>query len=159
MLDDQAEATAATRSVILPIVHEVPAPDPLVVESARARLAERYAENPGQDPGHPAVAPADDVRAVVAVIESASGAGMTRADALDIGASLVLLCNLRVALDRIETDLLDATEDGGLTWDLVAAIMGIPVAAVLHYHAALRARRALRLVEPGGGPVTRSGHG
>jgi len=52
-----------------------------------------------------------------------------------------LLCNLRAGLDQLEADLLDATENVDLTWDVVAAIMGIPVTAARHHRAALRARQ------------------
>ena len=45
---------------------------------------------------------------------------------LDLGASLVLLGNLRLYLDALEADLLDAATQLGMSWDLIAAIIGIP---------------------------------
>ena len=45
---------------------------------------------------------------------------------LDLGASLVLVGNLRLCLDAVEADLLGAASDLGMSWDLIAAILGIP---------------------------------
>ncbi len=42
------------------------------------------------------------------------------------GASLVMVGNLRFYLDSVEADLLDAATDLGMSWDLIAAILGIP---------------------------------
>jgi hypothetical protein len=161
MLDDYADAIAVPESMISPAPQRVPDPDLLVVESARVRLAERYAAPAGQhrlqppaagEPGQPPAAaaddglllpadPTDDVRAVIAVIKATGVRGADQADALDVGASLVLLLNLRGYLDRLEADLLDTIENVGLTWDVIAAIMGIPAAAAQRHHAVLRARR------------------
>ena len=226
MLDNHVEVIAALDDGALPAgaipaLHDLPVPDPVVVESARLRLADRHspaprrastqAPNPTQasrTPAHPAEAnrtpaepaktgrtpadpaeanrtpadpaeaawipansadavqapydpaeawppagpagawppddPAEDVRAVIAVTQAASGRTANPADALDVGAGLVLLCQLRLRLDQLEADLLDTAEGTGLNWDVIAAIMAIPVAAAQRRHAALRTRRDLR---------------
>ena len=179
MLENHVEINAAPDAGALP---GLPVPDPVVVESARLRLADRHGAAPRQPgaqapnpaeairtPADPAEAarmpadsadavqtpagtaeawppadPADDVRAVIAVTEAASGRTANPADALDVGAGLVLLCQLRLSLDQLEADLLDTAESAGLNWDVIAAIMAIPVAAAQHRHAALRTRRDLR---------------
>jgi hypothetical protein len=160
MLEDHAESVAAPGFATLPALHDIPAPDPAVVESARLRLADRHGARTGQRSLQPAVLaeddqppadpadqflaaadPADDIRAVIAMADAASGLTAKPADALDVGAGLVLLCQLRIYLDRLEADVLDEAENAGLNWDVIAAIMGIPVAAAQHRHAALSARR------------------
>jgi hypothetical protein len=60
--------------------------------------------------------------------------------ALDVGAGLVLVCNLRLYLDRLEADLLDVAQQVDLSWDLIAAIIGIPVKEAQIRHRALHAR-------------------
>jgi hypothetical protein len=160
MLEDHAESVAAPGFATLPALHDIPAPDPVVVESARLRLADRHGVHAGQrslqpsvpaeddqppaDPAEQVLAPADpadDIRAVIAMADAASGRTANLADALDVGAGLVLLCQLRIYLDRLEADVLDEAENAGLNWDVIAAIMGIPVAAAQYRHAALSARR------------------
>lgn len=81
MLEDHVEGAAVHGSFIRPVGHEIPAPDPVVLESARLRLADRYVAPAGQLP----VGPADDVRAVIAVTSAASGRDTNPADALDVG--------------------------------------------------------------------------
>jgi hypothetical protein len=63
------------------------------------------------------------------------------ADALDVGAALAILRNLRHYLDRLEADLLDAAVRVSLDWDLIAAITGIPSSEAQSRHRVLRARR------------------
>jgi hypothetical protein len=137
MLEDDAD------SVLSPdfaVIADVPAPEPDVVDNARCRLASRYpasgAHYGGETPAHRM----DDVRAVSAVIDAVRGAEEPPAHALDVGAGLVLVCNLRLYLDRLEADLLDAAQQVDLSWDLIAAIIGIPVKEAQIRHRALRAR-------------------
>ena len=52
-----------------------------------------------------------------------------------------MLCNLRLYLDRLETDLLDTAQQVDLSWDVIAAIIGIPAKEAQRRHSALRARR------------------
>ena len=61
-------------------------------------------------------------------------------DLLDAGAALVLLCNLRLYLDRLEADLLDMAQQLEMSWDLIAAIMGMPAAVAGDRRRALRSR-------------------
>lgn len=143
MLGDESSDTLATRD---PAAHpsvlgEIPAPDPDVVDNARQRLASRFAVAGGHYPTELLVGPADDVRAVSAVINAARSHAERTADALDVGAGIAVLCNLRHCLDRFEADLLDAAERAGLSWDVIAAVIGIPAVQAQSRHRALRARR------------------
>jgi hypothetical protein len=137
MLDDEAD------SVLSPdfaVIADVPAPEPDVVDNARFRLASRYpvtgARHAGEMPAHPM----DDVRAVRTVIDAVRSAADPPAHALDVGAGLVLVSNLRLYLDQLEADLLDATQQVDLSWDLIAAIIGIPLEEAQIRHRALHAR-------------------
>jgi hypothetical protein len=115
------------------------APDPVVLDSARVRIAAQLLVT-RQSAGEVAGCPIDDIRAVSMVIEAARDGAQHPAEALDVGAGLVVLCNLRLYLDRLEADLLDAAGRVGLGWDVIAAIVGIPASAAQERHIALRAR-------------------
>jgi hypothetical protein len=119
------------------------APDPLVLHSARLRLASHFAASVAHYPEATSHHPMDDVGAVSAVIEAARNGADRPADPLDVGAALVVLGNMRLYLDRLEADLLDGAQQVGLGWDVVAAIIGIPASAAQHRHSVLRARREL----------------
>jgi hypothetical protein len=43
-----------------------------------------------------------------------------------------MLSNLRLYLDALETDLLDAATHLGMSWDLIAAIIGLPADDARH---------------------------
>jgi hypothetical protein len=118
----------------------VPTPDPDVVDNARFRLASHYPAGDAGDPGQIPARPMDDVRAVHSVIAAARGGAERSADALDVGAGLVVIGNLRLFLDRLEADLLDAAQQVDLSWDVIAAIIGIPAEEARNRHGALRAR-------------------
>jgi hypothetical protein len=120
---------------------EIAAPDPDVVDNARFRLASHFPASSPADLGQLPVRPMDDIRAVNSVIEAVRSGAERPADALDVGASLVMLGNLRLYLDRLEADLLDAAQQVDLSWDVIAAIIGIPAEAAQNRHRALRARR------------------
>lgn len=122
----------------------IPAPDPDVVDNARHRLASRFAVSSGRYPSQLLAGPADDVRAVGAVIGAVRSDAGRPADALDVGAGLAVLCNLRHCLDELEADLLDGAQQVGLSWDVVAAILGIPVSQAQGRHRTLRVRRDAR---------------
>jgi hypothetical protein len=119
---------------------ELPAPDPAVVDSARHRLAARLAAAAGPYPGLLPGYLIDDLRAVHAVIDAARDDAEPPADALDVGAGLVVLGNLRLYLDQLEADLLNGAQRVGLGWDMIAAILGIPASAAQERYAVLRAR-------------------
>jgi hypothetical protein len=98
-------------------------PDREVLDTARFRLSTR---NEGRV-ADPSLSQAlDDLRAVAAVRLAARYAAQPPAGPLDLGAGLVVLSNLRLYLDALEADLLDAATHLGLSWDLIAAIIGLP---------------------------------
>jgi len=134
MLEDETVSGPVPDMTVL---DEIPAPDPGVVDSARLRLAARRALTMGRDPDGMAAQPAEDLRAVTAVLHEA----IPPADAIDVGAGLVVLSELRLHLDRVETGLLDLAQQVDLGLDVIAAILGIPAERAQQRHARLRARR------------------
>jgi hypothetical protein len=149
MLEDQAiggfvpDSAGSSSSPPGPTSHPgvLPAPDPSVADSARLRLAAHRTLTAGPPAEQAPDRPADDIEAINAVIDAARGDAERPADALDIGAALVVLCDLRLYLDGREADLLDAAQSAGLGWDVIAAIIGIPADEAQRRHQALRARR------------------
>jgi hypothetical protein len=137
MLEDEAERVL---SPDFAVIADVPAPEPDVVDNARFRLASRYPVRDAHRAGAMPARPMDDIRAVSAVIEAIRSAAQPPAHALDVGAGLVLVGNLRLYLDRLEADLLDAAQHVDLSWDLIAAIIGIPLKEAQIRHQALHAR-------------------
>jgi hypothetical protein len=133
MLDDHGvgalapDASDSAPGALLP-------PDPVVADSARLRLSTLRAVAGTRPAGHPVSQLAeaasarliDDIKAIGAVLAAARDGAAVPADALDVGAGLVVLCDLRAHLDRLEADLLDAAQQVDLNWDLIAAIMGVP---------------------------------
>lgn len=104
-------------------------PDREVLDTARFRLSTR---NQGLV-ADPSLSQAlDDLRAVAAVRLAARYGAQPSAGPLDLGAGLVMLGNLRLYLDALEADLLDAATDLGLSWDLIAAIIGLPADDARH---------------------------
>jgi hypothetical protein len=100
-----------------------PSPDREVLDAARFRLSTRD----GSPVTDPALARAlEDLQSVAGVRLAARYGTQPPPGPLDLGASLVMLGNLRLYLDSVEADLLDAAADLGLSWDLIAAILGIP---------------------------------
>ena len=111
-------------------------PDREVLDAARFRLSARD--------GSPVAEPSltgtlDDIRAVARVRLAARYGTQPSPGPLDLGASLVLLGNLRLHLDALEADVLEASVDLGMSWDLIAAITGIPAAEARHRLRELRA--------------------
>jgi hypothetical protein len=149
MLEDQVVGGSAHDSAGSPPIPPgwtshpgvLPAPDPSVADSARLRLAAHRTLNARPPAEQAPDGPAEDIQAINAVIDAGRGDAERPADALDIGAALVVLCDLRLYLDGLEADLLDAAQPAGLGWDVVAAIIGIPAEEAQRRHQALRARR------------------
>jgi hypothetical protein len=140
MLADRTDGYPSLDPVHHPAARdEPPGPDPGVVESARHRLAAQLA-SAGRYPGELPAHLMDDLRAVTSVLDAARAGAGRPADALDIGAALVVLGNLRLYLDRLEADLLDGAQQVGLGWDVIAAILGIPASEARERRAVLRAR-------------------
>jgi hypothetical protein len=111
----------------------LPAPDRDVLDSARARLAPaRLRAGTAADQPEPPVRqlprPLDDLRAASAVARPSGPPGEWTAEPLDVGAALILLSNVRLYLDRLEASLLDLAQHADMSWDLIAAIIGIPAA-------------------------------
>jgi hypothetical protein len=103
--------------------HPEPSPDREVLDAARFRLSTRD----GSPLTDPALALAlGDIQSVAGVRLAARYGAQPPPGPLDLGASLVLLGNLRLYLDSVEADLLDAAADLGMSWDLIAAILGVP---------------------------------
>ena len=84
----------------------------------------------------------DDLRAVAAVRLAARYGAQPPAGPLDLGAGLVMLGNLRLYLDALEADLLDAATHLGMSWDLIAAIIGLPADDARHRLRELRDPRS-----------------
>jgi hypothetical protein len=151
MLEDQTVGGCAPDSADSPPIPPgptaqpgvLPAPDPSVADSARLRLAAHRVLSAGPRAEQASARPAEDIQAITAVIHAVQGAAERPADALDIGAALVVLCDLRLYLDGLEADLLDAAQPAGLGWDVIAAVIGIPADEAQRRHQALRARRIL----------------
>jgi hypothetical protein len=158
MLEDQAvagfvpdppggqNAGAGIEVITAPHPGMLPVPDPAVVDSARLRIAAHRvlsAAQPAQrgpvreDP----VRQAEDIRAIHAVIDSVGVDAVRPASVLDVGAALAVLCDLRLYLDGLEADLLDAAQHVDLGWDVIAAIIGIPAREAERRYRALRAQR------------------
>ena len=112
-------------------------PDREVLDAARFRLSGR-GQGPVSDPSLSRTL--DDVRAVAGVRLAARYGTQPAPGPLDLGASLALLGNLRLHLDALEADLLDAASHLGMSWDLIAAIMGVPADDARHRLRELRAR-------------------
>ncbi len=112
-------------------------PDREVLEAARFRLSGRD-QGPVADPSLSRTL--DDVRAVAGVRLAARYGTQPAPGPLDLGASLALLGNLRLHLDALEADLLDAASHLGMSWDLIAAIMGIAADDARHRLRELRTR-------------------
>jgi len=139
MLTDGADDVWVPGSAASPSTLDgISAPDPDVLDNARSRLAAHYPVSGG--PQASEMPPAGDLQAVSSVIEAIRGGSERPADALDVGAALVMLCNLRRYLDRFETYLLDGAQQVDLSWDVIAAILGIPAEEARRRYAALRAR-------------------
>ena len=144
MLDMETEGPPPGAVPLLPLAPgpgPLPAPDRDVLDSARARLAGAGHRPAAAQPGPAArhlPRPLDDLRAASAVAQQTGSPGQPPAESLDVGAALVLLSNVRLYLDRLEASLLDLAQQADMSWDLIAAILGIPAAeakdrlAVLH---------------------------
>jgi hypothetical protein len=146
---DSAGAPSAGQSagvgadvLTVPRLGVLPVPDPAVVDSARLRIAAHRVLSAGQPIRQGPLRPAEDIRAIQAVIDSVGDDAVRPADVLDVGAALVVLCDLRLYLDGLETDLLDTAQRMDLSWDVIAAIIGIPADEAQHRHRALRAQQA-----------------
>lgn len=147
MLEMEAEGAPDSTGPDLPLplrLVPLPAPDRDVLDSARARLALASSIRPAAVQPEPATRhlprPVDDLRAASAVARPGSLPERLPAEPLDVGAALVLLSNVRLYLDQVEASLLDLAQRAGMSWDLIAAILGIPAAEAKDRRAALHRR-------------------
>jgi hypothetical protein len=142
MPEDEADGDPIPELTSAPaVLEEIPAPDPGVVDSARLRLAARRALIVARNRDGRSAQPLDDLRAVSALLDATAEDAMPAAGAIDVGAGLVVLTELRLHLDHLETGLLDLAQQVDLGWDVIAAILGIPAERAQHRHAVLRMRR------------------
>jgi hypothetical protein len=141
MLESDAEREPAPP--VMPLTRCLPpprpanAPDRDVLDSARFRLAFQEAVSAAGPRTERAQA---DLRSIDTVLETARANPLRPADSLDVGAALVLLSNLRLYLDQLEAGLLATAQHTGMSWDLVAAIIGMPADEARDRLRALRAR-------------------
>ena len=122
----------------------LPVPDPAVVDSARLRITAHRVLSAAQPAREVPVRLAEDIQAILAVLDCVGDDVVRPASVLDVGAALAVLCGLRPYLDGLEADLLDAAQQVDLGWDVIAAIIGIPADEAQRRHQALRARRTLQ---------------
>lgn len=118
---------------------EPPAPSPETVVAARRHLTSRYASGVDRLMWDLEKRLLPDAVAVKAVIAAGS-----RAEALDIGAALLLVQQARLDLDCAEYDLFEAAETIGVRHEAIAAVLELPdSAAAGERQRWLRARREL----------------
>jgi hypothetical protein len=112
------------------------------VTAARRHLTSRYADGVHQLLWELEKRLMPDAEAVQAVLSLASGQNL--ADALDVGAAMVVIQAMRLELDVLEADVLDAAQVSGVSPESVAAVLELPGAdAAEQRHQLLRARRRL----------------
>jgi hypothetical protein len=105
---------------------DVPAPSPELVTASRRHLTERYASGVDRLLWQAEKRFIPDAAAVSMVTDAAT-AGL--ADALDLGAALVLVQAGRLHLDGLEYEIFQGTHASGLRREALAAILGLPDAA------------------------------
>ena len=91
----------------------------------------------------------------IKLVNDAAAAG--QAEALDLGAALILVHASRLQLDRLEYELFESAHAAGMQPEAIAAVLELPdAAAVSQRQQWLKARRALPYTEAGparpGGP-------
>src|ERR1035441_2316705 len=124
---------------------EPPAPSPDMVTASRRHLTERYAAGVDRLLWDTEKRIVPDLDAIRSVIDAASSG---HAEALDIGAGLVLVQAAGLEVDRLEYDVFESAHAMGMGEEAIAAVLDLPDAA-----AAGKRRRWLksRRGGPGGG--------
>src|ERR1022692_2258424 len=115
---------------------EPPAPSPDMVTASRRHLTERYAAGVDRLLWDTEKRIVPDLDAIRSVIDAASSG---HAEALDIGAGLVLVQAARLEVDRLEYDVLDGAHAMGMGEQAIDAVLDLPDAA-----AAGKRRRGLK---------------
>ncbi|MBV9208422.1 MAG: hypothetical protein JO037_24125, partial [Actinobacteria bacterium] len=125
---------------------DAPAPSPEIVTASRRHLTERYASGVERllwDTEKRFVPDLDAIR----LVTDAAAAG--QADALDVGAALVLVQAGRLHLDGLEYEVFQGAHAMGLRREAIAAILELPDAAAAEDRERwLGQRRALPSAEP-----------
>jgi hypothetical protein len=120
---------------------EAPAPSPDMVTASRRHLTERYASGVDRLLWDTEKRLVPDLDAIRSVIDAASSG---RAEALDIGAGLVLLQAVRLEVDRLEHDVFEGAHRLGMGEEAIAAVLDLPDAAAAGKRRRwLKGRRAL----------------
>jgi len=132
---DGLSSTHYVRSV------EPPAPSPDMVTASRRHLTDRYACGVDRllwDTEKRLMPDLDAIR----LLTRAADAG--QAQALDVGAGLVLLQAARLELDRLEFEVFESAQTIGMADEAIAAVLELPDApAVIKRRRWLKGRRAL----------------
>ncbi len=112
-----------------------------MVTASRRHLTERYASGVDRLLWDTEKRLVPDLDAIRSVIEAASSG---QAEALDVGAGLVLLQAVRLDLDRLEYDVFESAQAMGMAEEAIAAVLDLPDAAAAGKRWRwLKARRAL----------------
>ncbi len=112
-----------------------------MVNASRRHLTERYASGVDLLLWETEKRHIPDLDAIKSVSEAAAAG---QAEGLDMGAALVLVQAARLALDRLECELLEAAHVMGMRSEAIAAVLELPDAATADKRQRwLEARRAL----------------
>jgi len=126
-----------------------PAPSPETVTASRHHLTAQYASGVDRLLWEAEKRPMPDTDAICAVVSAAADGDQV--DALGIGAALVLTQAMRLDLDLLEADVLDAAQASGISPESLAAVLELPDAGLVEArHRTLAAKRELprATVEP-----------
>jgi hypothetical protein len=100
-----------------------------MVRSARAHLAGHYSTEVEKLLWEEHDQPLPDIQAVGRVITASRKRGQAMPAAIDVGAALVVLSAVRLDVDRLEVELIEAARRAGMTWTTIADVLGLPEAA------------------------------
>jgi hypothetical protein len=126
-----------------------PAPSPETVTASRHHLTAQYARGVDRVLWEADKRPMSDADAIRAVVSAAADGDQV--DALGIGAALVLTQAMRLDLDLLEADVLDAAQASGISPESLAAVLELRHAGLVEArHRTLAAKRELprATVEP-----------
>src|SRR5215471_3794994 len=126
-----------------------PAPSPETVTASRHHLTAQYASGVDRLLWEAEKRSMPDADAVGALVSAAANGDQV--DALGIGAALVLTQAMRLDLDLLEADVLDAAQASGISPESLAAVLELPDAGLVEArHRTLAAKRELprATVEP-----------
>jgi len=118
-----------------------------MVTASRRHLTERYAAGVDRLLWDTEKRIVPDLDAIRSVIDAASSG---HAEALDIGAGLVLLQAARLEVDRLEYDVFESAHAMGMGEEAIAAVLDLPDAAAAGKRRRwLKSRRALPYADIG----------